>query len=150
MKSSMIAKGDLPPLPPSASSTPSKFSDHQATVRNMPGEPAVTKNGPIHREPSDEYEDYGEPYEDAYLSPSQMLQESRGQVPLEDELPDTTMLDSVILPAIASVSIISLPTFPADIRSSFSSFLVFRHRTLASPSVPFSAHLPKPSVLFLV
>jgi len=101
LKSSMTSKGDLPPLPPSASS--SKYSDHQATVRNMPGEPATPKNGPIQREPSDEYEDYGEQYEDAYSSHSQIMQEGRGQVPLEDELPDTTMLDSVILPAIASL-----------------------------------------------
>ncbi|KIM88795.1 hypothetical protein PILCRDRAFT_61744, partial [Piloderma croceum F 1598] len=56
------------------------------------------------REPSDEYEDYGEHYEDVYSSRSQILQEGQGEAPLEDELPDTTMLDSVILPAIASVN----------------------------------------------
>jgi serine/threonine-protein kinase 24/25/MST4 len=111
MKSSIPSKGDLPPLPPSASSTPSKFSDHEATVRNMPGEPVVPKNGPIQREPLDEYEDYDEQYEDAYSSHSQILQEGRGQAPLEDELPDTTMLDSVILPAIASVSIYGFSAF---------------------------------------
>lgn len=99
----MSSKGDLPPLPPSASSTPSKYSDHQATLRNIPGESTAPKNGPIQREPSDEYEDYEEQYEDAYSSRSQILREGRGQVPLEDELPDTTMLDSVILPAIASL-----------------------------------------------
>ena len=103
-KFSTSAKGDLPPLPPSASSAPSKFSDHQATVRNMPGESVTPKNGPTQRELSDEYEDYGEHYEDAYSSRSQILQEDRGEATLEDELPDTTMLDSVILPAIASVS----------------------------------------------
>jgi hypothetical protein len=70
----------------------------------MPGESVTPKNGPTQREPSDEYEDYGEHYEDAYSSRSQILQEDRGEATLEDELPDTTMLDSVILPAIASVS----------------------------------------------
>jgi len=67
----------------------------------MPGEPASSKNGPHQREPTNPYED--EQYEDAYSSHSQILQEGRGEVPLEDELPDTTMLDSVILPAIASL-----------------------------------------------
>jgi serine/threonine-protein kinase 24/25/MST4 len=107
MTSSITTKGELPPLPPSASSTPSRYSDHQATVRNVPGEPAVAKNGPVQREPLDEYEDYGAHYEDAYTSHSQILQEDGGQAPIEDELPDTTMLDSVILPAIASVRYIT-------------------------------------------
>ena len=111
MKSSTTSKGDLPPLPPSASSTPNKYSDHQATLRNAPGESAAPKHNSIQREPSDEDEDYGEQYEDAYTS---HIQEGRGQVVLEDELPDTTMLDSVILPAIASVSIYNLPAFQTD------------------------------------
>lgn len=59
----------------------------------------------MQREPSDEYEDYGDQYQDTYPSRGAILEEGRGEVPLEDELPDTTMLDSVILPAIASVSI---------------------------------------------
>lgn len=67
-------------------------------------DPAVPGQRTVQREPSDEYEDYGDQYVDAYSSHSQILQEGRGQAPLEDELPDTTMLDSVILPAIASVS----------------------------------------------
>lgn len=104
----MTPKGNLPPLPPSASSTPSKYSDHQATLRNAPGEHASSKNEPIQREPSDEYEQY----EDAYSSHSHIVQE--GQVQLEDELPDTTMLDSVILPAIASVSRCGLLALQAD------------------------------------
>lgn len=47
----------------------------------------------IGKEPSDEYD---EDYEDEDLPPP--------PPPVEDELPDTTMLDSVVLPAIASVS----------------------------------------------
>lgn len=45
------------------------------------------------REPSDEYDD---DFEDEEIH-------AQAQ-PVEDELPDTTMLDSVVLPAIASVS----------------------------------------------
>lgn len=106
MKSSLTNKGDLPPLPPPAPQTPSRYSDHQATVRNMPsgGIDPATPTSRAQREPSDEYEDYGDQYVDAHSSHSQIIQEGRGEVPLEDELPDTTMLDSVILPAIASVS----------------------------------------------
>lgn len=47
----------------------------------------------IGKELSDEYD---EDYEDEDLPPPPQ--------PVEDELPDTTMLDSVVLPAIASVS----------------------------------------------
>jgi len=103
---SMAKKTELPPLPaaePSPSS-PSKRSDHQATVRNAPSAVDVStpKRAP-QREPSDEFEDYGDTYGDSYPSRSQILEEARGEVPLEDEMPDTTMLDSVILPAIASL-----------------------------------------------
>ncbi|KAI0076051.1 Pkinase-domain-containing protein [Panus rudis PR-1116 ss-1] len=79
--SSITAKGDLPPLP-SASQTPKK-ADQQATVRH----------GGLSREPSDEYDD---DYED-------QVPDTRGHVPIDDDLPDTTMLDSVVLPAIASL-----------------------------------------------
>jgi len=98
MKSSLSAKGELPPLPPSTSSTPSKYSDHQATVRNLPSsgiDPAAQSTSAVRREPSDEYEDYGDQYVDGYQGNSKIVQ--------EDDLPDTTMLDSVILPAIASL-----------------------------------------------
>lgn len=107
VKSSLSTKGELPPLPPFTPMSPSRYSDHQATLRNAPSggvDPATPVKRTVQREPSDEYEDYGDQYVDAYQSHSEIVQEGRGQVPLEDELPDTTMLDSVILPAIASVS----------------------------------------------
>jgi len=73
-------------------------------VRNAPsGVDVNTPKRVVQREPSDEFEDYGDTYGDTYPSRSQILEEARGEVPLEDELPDTTMLDSVILPAIASL-----------------------------------------------
>lgn len=105
LKSPLTAKGDLPPLPSSTSSSPSKYSDHQATIRNVPSgalDPTASNSSAVRREPSDEYEDYGDQYVDTYQTPSKIARE--GQEPIEDELPDTTMLDSVILPAIASVS----------------------------------------------
>lgn len=85
--SSVTAKGELPPIPQVAPGTPTpKKFDQQATIRT---------GGGLSREPSDEYDD---DYEDPVTDP-------RAQnVPVDDELPDTTMLDSVVLPAIASVS----------------------------------------------
>ncbi|KAI0323039.1 Pkinase-domain-containing protein [Amylostereum chailletii] len=78
--SSITAKGDiLPPLPIPASSSKSTV-DQQATVRHPPPE----AHGGKYREPQDDYEDYDDH-------------------PPEDELADTTMLDSVVLPAIASL-----------------------------------------------
>lgn len=109
VKSSISAKGELPPLPPSNSSTPSKYSDHQATVRNPPGgviNQTGSNSSAVRKDPSDEYEDYGDQYVDTY---NQTAQEGQVQPPIEDELPDTTMLDSVILPAIASVSAFYVP-----------------------------------------
>ncbi|GJE89510.1 serine/threonine protein kinase [Phanerochaete sordida] len=80
-------KGDLPPLPPSTPSTPrAKHDLNQGTVRQ-----AINGAG-ITREPSDEYDD---DYEDQ--------DEHEGPPPSDDDLPDTTMLDSVVLPAIASL-----------------------------------------------
>ncbi|KAI0756395.1 Pkinase-domain-containing protein [Daedaleopsis nitida] len=73
------AKGDLPPIPAAAPPPPSKKYDQQATIRHG--------NSGLAREPSDE-DDYGSEY-------------VRGEV--DDDLPDTTMLDSVVLPAIASL-----------------------------------------------
>lgn len=82
--SSVTAKGELPPIPQAPGTpTPKKFD--QATIRT---------GGGLSREPSDEYDD---DYEDPVDHRSQA-------VPVDDELPDTTMLDSVVLPAIASVS----------------------------------------------
>ena len=68
-------KADPPPVP--------KKYDQQATIRHG--------NSSLAREPSDE-EDYGSAYA------------GQNHHDVDEELPDTTMLDSVVLPAIASVS----------------------------------------------
>ncbi|KAL4253626.1 STE20/SPS1-related Proline-Alanine-rich Kinase [Abortiporus biennis] len=80
VSSSVTAKGDLPPLP---TGTATKKFDQQATIR--------TTAAGLSREPSDEYDD---DYEDQVIVSQQNP---------DDELPDTTMLDSVVLPAIASL-----------------------------------------------
>jgi serine/threonine-protein kinase 24/25/MST4 len=116
LKSSLTAKGELPPLPSSTSSTPSKYSDHQATVRNVPSsavDSTTSSSNTVRREPSDEYEDYGDQYVDTYQTHSKIAQEGQEKSPIEDELPDTTMLDSVILPAIASVSAFGVHILPS-------------------------------------
>lgn len=78
------SKRDLPPLPPSPT-TPKKF-DQQATIRHG--------GSSLSREPSDEYdEDFEDP----------IARLSLHAPPSDEELPDTTMLDSVVLPAIASL-----------------------------------------------
>ncbi|KII93310.1 hypothetical protein PLICRDRAFT_49368 [Plicaturopsis crispa FD-325 SS-3] len=99
--SSITTKGELPPLPPSVPSTPKKY-DQQATVRHMPAPEAPAIRHSVQREPSDEYEDYDDQYVAASYSPR--IGQKQGQAaPPDDDLPDTTMLDSVILPAIASL-----------------------------------------------
>jgi len=91
---SISAKTELPPLPPSAPSTPKKF-DQQATIRNG------TAAG-VTRQSSDEYDDDYEDHDvDGFPASGAALNNPR--VPIDDELPDTTMLDSVVLPAIASL-----------------------------------------------
>ena len=82
LASAIIAKPErLPLLAPSDRSTPRKH-DQQATVRH--GVVGSNEGKGLRREPSDEYDDLED------------------HLP-EDDLPDTTMLDSVVLPAIASV-----------------------------------------------
>ncbi len=71
----------IQPLPLSERGS-SRRVDQQATVRH--GIVGSNEGNGVQREPSDEYED---------------LEDH----PQEDDLPDTTMLDSVVLPAIASV-----------------------------------------------
>ncbi|KAJ7492281.1 kinase-like domain-containing protein [Mycena latifolia] len=106
--SSITVKGDLPPLPPSPAVS-SRRSDHQATVRHMPPDNGGSRigNHAVQREPSDEYDDdYDDQYSDTYTTragSTTQLSEKMSHVQLEDDLPDTTMLDSVILPAIASL-----------------------------------------------
>jgi serine/threonine-protein kinase 24/25/MST4 len=87
--SSGSSKGDLPSLPQSNQTTPKKY-DSQGTVRQ-----AGNGNG-LSREPSDEYDD---DYDDDDIHD--------GPPPSDDDLPDTTMLDSVVLPAIASVRVVA-------------------------------------------
>ncbi|KAG5654163.1 hypothetical protein H0H81_006875 [Sphagnurus paluster] len=98
---STIDTRDLPPLPPSAPPTPNSNNFSQSTVRHMPpGTPTKSSQRPVQREPSDEYDDYDDQYVDYPVkNPSQKM----ADLHLDDELPDTTMLDSVILPAIASL-----------------------------------------------
>ncbi|KAI0778813.1 Pkinase-domain-containing protein [Trametes elegans] len=75
-------KGELPPLPPSAPPSQKRF-DQQATIRH-----GVSG---LSREPSDE-----DDYDNGDYSGANHRE-------LDDDLPDTTMLDSVVLPAIASM-----------------------------------------------
>ncbi|KAA1471449.1 Pkinase-domain-containing protein [Dentipellis sp. KUC8613] len=85
---SITAKGDqLPPLP---QTTPKKY-DHEATVRHGLASvtEAKTPKGILKRDPSDEYDEF----DDHELADDGA----------DDDLADTTMLDSVVLPAIASL-----------------------------------------------
>lgn len=91
--STSTIKGDLPPIPGVNAGTQRRY-DQQATVRHAPSAVGVQ------REPSDEYDDY----EGQYTNGVDSVAAGMGNVQLEDDVPDTTMLDSVILPAIASVS----------------------------------------------
>lgn len=101
--SSITMKGELPPLPPSPANSRGQF-DQQATVRHMAGLPVENSSSrvsshshrTVQREPSDEYDDYDDQYMDDELRNNM----ERAHI---DEIPDTTMLDSVILPAIASL-----------------------------------------------
>ncbi|KAJ7040259.1 kinase-like domain-containing protein [Mycena alexandri] len=76
-----------------------------STSRRLSGT-CPTPHHSVQREPSDEYDDYDDQYSDSYTTRSgstAQLSEKLAHVQLEDDLPDTTMLDSVILPAIASL-----------------------------------------------
>lgn len=103
--SSVTAKGDLPPLPPTAG-TP-RFE--QSTIRHMPPGVEMPNGNSSHvaeQHLIDEYDDYDDQYVDTYSSAKAgMLHQKTQDMHLEDDLPDTTMLDSVILPAIASVRV---------------------------------------------
>jgi serine/threonine-protein kinase 24/25/MST4 len=76
----------LQPLPASERGSTRRI-DQQATVRH--GVVSGNEGNGVRREPSDEYDDLED------------------RLP-EDDLPDTTMLDSVVLPAIASVRRLAL------------------------------------------
>jgi serine/threonine-protein kinase 24/25/MST4 len=87
---------------PSSPKSPKKY-DQQATVRHMPSGGQEASSSNHKREPSDEYEDYDDQY-GSYSVQGAVPRQAR-RTPSEDDLPDTTILDSVILPAIASVSL---------------------------------------------
>jgi serine/threonine-protein kinase 24/25/MST4 len=102
-------KGELPPLPPSPAGSRGQFD--QSTVRKSPNVSAESHSrlSQSHqpRQPSDEYDDdYDDQYTEAYPDPADLIEGKMNNAHLEDELPDTTMLDSVILPAIASVRVL--------------------------------------------
>ena len=83
-------KGDhLPPIPP----PPTKKYDVEATVKHALPKGSGTARATVQREPSDDYDDYDEDF----THPEG--QNGNG----DTELPDTTLLDSVVLPALASV-----------------------------------------------
>lgn len=107
-------KNELPPLPPSAKPSQTQFEpDTVRTVQApvLPERPghsnpnAVHHSQPVRREPSEDFEDYDDQYEDETYHGGRLVavQDKMNDVHLDDDLPDTTMLDSVVLPAIASL-----------------------------------------------
>ncbi|KAI6112421.1 Pkinase-domain-containing protein [Pisolithus croceorrhizus] len=104
--SSSIRKTELPPLPTSPQSV-RRSSHDQATVRHMPtsGQNSLSND----RQVADEGRHSGEgdhdgAYTETYPRGASLVQEKGAPgVDDEEDLPDTTMLDSVILPAIASL-----------------------------------------------
>ncbi|KAF9786881.1 kinase-like domain-containing protein [Thelephora terrestris] len=83
-------KGDhLPPIPP----PPVKKYDVEATVKHALPKVTGTARATVQREPSDEPDDYDEDF---------VHNEGRNGNG-DAELPDTTLLDSVVLPALASL-----------------------------------------------
>jgi len=98
----VTAKGTLPPLPPSPAT--SRFE--QSTVRHMPPQqkPSIPVAPPAEPQHQDAYEDYDDQYVETYsTTKGSMIQQKLQEQIDDDDLPDTTMLDSVILPAIASL-----------------------------------------------
>lgn len=83
-------KGDhLPPIPP----PPVKKYDVEATVKHALQKGSGTTRAAVRREPSDEFDDYDEDF---------VHREGKNGNG-DTELPDTTLLDSVVLPALASL-----------------------------------------------
>ena len=107
--SSVTTRGELPPLPPSASSQKTQFQ--QSTVRHMPpGTIEKPQSSPTAAVVSQSQAPQVEDYDDQYVvdtfssAKSGILHKIQDMHLDDDDLPDTTMLDSVVLPAIASVS----------------------------------------------
>ena len=107
---SVTAKGEFPPLPLPASSPKPQFQ--QSTVRHMlPGTIEKPQSSPTtavpqpQAHPHPQFEDYDDQYVvDTFSSAKSGILHKIQDTQLDDEdVPDTTMLDSVILPAIASV-----------------------------------------------
>ena len=89
-RSPITNKGDhLPPIPP----PPAKKYDVEATVKHALPKGSGTARATVQREPSDGYDDYDGDFV------HHEGQNGNGDA----ELPDTTILDSVVLPALASV-----------------------------------------------
>ena len=96
--SSSLTKVDLPSLPSSPKSARPPSVYEQATVRHaLPGGPVNNGQETHERGPSGEDE-----YTTTYPRGASVVEQKRDMED-DEELPDTTMLDSVILPAIASV-----------------------------------------------
>lgn len=94
---SVTVKGELPPLP-----SPGASRFEQSTVRHAP---LPAEKSPVIEQHAEAYEDYDDQFVDTYSSAKgSVIQQKMQDMHLEDDLPDTTMLDSVVLPAIASVS----------------------------------------------
>lgn len=104
-ESSITVKGELPALPAAATT---KRYDQQATVRHMPAPGGTPTNNKSTNNRPGQYEDYDDQYDDedgAYPNESENnISEKLTQSHLDDDLVEHSMLDSVVLPAIASVS----------------------------------------------
>ncbi|OJA12385.1 hypothetical protein AZE42_07537 [Rhizopogon vesiculosus] len=118
--SSIRSKAELPPLPlslppqpvpqPVPQLAPQPAPQHarppsvyeQATVRHMPSAGLSNENLTGHERKSSD-DDYDDQYLDTYPRGGSVLEKREVEPEDDDELPDTTMLDSVILPAIASL-----------------------------------------------
>jgi serine/threonine-protein kinase 24/25/MST4 len=105
--SSVTTRGELPPPAPSASSQKTQFQ--QSTVRHMPPgsieKPQSSSTAVVSQPQVPQVEDYDDQYVvDTFSSAKSGILHKIQDMQLDDEdLPDTTMLDSVILPAIASL-----------------------------------------------
>jgi len=85
-----VNKGDhLPPIPP----PPVKKYDVEATVKHALSKGSGIARATVQREPSDDFDDYDEDF----------VHHEGQNGSSEAESPDTTLLDSVVLPALASL-----------------------------------------------
>lgn len=143
---------DLPRLPPvDPASARGSAQDKHATVRRMPSgslnnhqkDPQAQPKGKSSNQNEDE-DNCGQ----TFPRGTNVVQDKCGDD--EDDLPDTTMLDSVILPAIASVSCIPIYGMLKEKCASCSYFPAYRRRKPELLSVRYNAHLRKQSALYQV